>query len=576
MTDGPDKDVFLEAEMPESDTETPASGKLKFDSFGMERGPGLRFDRGLDRRTGEVELPSRRRMQEYRKAHKEAEAAKEKSHGSSGNAIENASRVSVLAAHTALSYDEDDSAAADAVHEGEYAAMYATDSGYSSKRKTYSSYSEPTLKDKAEAVDSASKKIQKKEIQKGYHSTGKKGGSTVASAGKKAAKERKAAKKAEEGTKDTAKAIGKFIKEHPMAALAMAGILFLVIISASMCSTCTSFFAGGGGVVSATSITADEKDALSVELAYLQMEQEKAEELEAMRNDYLENGINSLRVLEAEVRYEPDIGHDPYELAAFFTVLYGDYKESKAKNDLRKIFAFQYETGIDVTYGYADPEPESTEAESDEAAESGETDPSKETAGEKERCAKIVITLKNHGIRYAAERMGFTEEQMRQFDLLVYTKGNRPDLFDGYEYSDYEVPPKYLADKRFAAIYAEAKKHLGTSYVWGGESPTRGFDCSGYVSYVLNHSGLYSFERTDCNGLLSMCTKVNRGGAKPGDLVFFEGTQDKYGATHVGIYLGGNMMIHAARPSVRYISLDNQYLKEHFMTFGRMPEEEKP
>ena len=382
MTDGPDKDVFLEAEMPESDTETPASGKLKFDSFGMERGPGLRFDRGLDRRTGEVELPSRRRMQEYRKAHKEAEAAKEKSHGFSGNAMENASRVSVLAAHTALSYDEDDSAASDAVHEGEYAALYASDSGYSSKRKDHSSYSEPTLKEKADAVDSASKKIQKKEIQKGYHSTGKGRTSSAASAGKKAAKERKAAKKAEEGTKDTMKAIGKFIKEHPMAALAVIGILFLIIISASMCSTCTSFFAGSGGVVSATSISADEKDALSVELAYLQMEQSKAEELEAMQNDYLENGINSLRVLEAEVRYEPDLGHDPYELAALFTVLYGDYKENKVKNDLKKIFAFQYETAIDITYEYADPEPESTEAESDEAGkpfESNETDPFKET-----------------------------------------------------------------------------------------------------------------------------------------------------------------------------------------------------
>ena len=224
--------------------------------------------------------------------------------------------------------------------------------------------------------------------------------------------------------------------------------------------------------------------------------------------------------------------------------------------DLRKIFAFQYETVMDLTVE--------------------DEEPSKESGQEKESGLKVLITLKNHGIRHAAEYMGFNEEQLEEFDLLVSTKGNRPELFDGYEYSDYEVPAKYLADRRFAAIYAEAKKHLGTSYVWGGETPAQGFDCSGYVSYVLNRTGLYSFNRTDCNGLLSMCTKVSRGNAKPGDLVFFEGTQNKYGATHVGIYLGDNMMIHASRPSVRYISLDDQYLKKHFMTFGRMPEEDKP
>jgi len=552
MTGGQDEERLLMRDTPEGDAETPSSAKLKFDSFSMERGPGLRFDRSLDRRTGEVELPSRRKMQEYRNARKQPDNAVKSTHGAVGNAVGNTARLAAFGGHTALSYDEDDSAAADALHEGEYAAMYASDSGYSSKRKTHSSYSEPTLKEKADAVDSASKKIQKREIQKGYHSTGNKSGSSAAAAGKKAAKERKAAKKAEEGTKDTAKAIGKFFKEHPMAVLAMVGILFLVIISASMCSTCTSFFAAGGGVVSATSITAEEKDVLSVELAYLQMEQEKAEELEAMRNDYLENGINSLEVHEAEVRYEPALGHDPYELAALLTVLYGDYKEEKVRNDLRKIFAFQYETVMDLL----------VEKE----------DPSKESGEEKESGLKVVIILKNHGIRHAAEYMGFNEEQLEEFDLLANTKGNRPDLFDGYEYSNYEVPSKYLADKRFAAIYAEAKKYLGTGYVWGGETPAQGFDCSGYVSYVLNRTGLYSFNRTDCNGLLSMCTKVSRGNAKPGDLVFFEGTQDKYGATHVGIYLGDNMMIHASRPSVRYISLDDQYLKKHFMTFGRMPE----
>ena len=425
MTDGPDKDVFLEAEMPESDTETPASGKLKFDSFGMERGPGLRFDRGLDRRTGEVELPSRRRMQEYRKAHKEAEAAKEKSHGSSGNAMENASRVSVLAAHTALSYDEDDSAAADAVHEGEYAAMYATDSGYSSKRKTHSSYSEPTLKDKAEAVDSASKKIQKKEIQKGYHSTGKRGGSSAATAGKKAAKERKAAKKAEEGTKDTAKAIGKFIKEHPMAALAMVGILFLIIISASMCTTCTSFFTGTGSATVFTSITADEKEIRAAEEEYCRMEQELVESVEKEKEKYLKDGYSGREVSEVEIICEPEIGHDPLELAALLTVIHGEYKANSVKKTLEKLFGLQYEKDFLAEYTVkevATSEP-SSESES-ESSESGTTE-HEETV----ETVKITITVTNLGIADVLSEMGFNDEAKDQFTTLVFTKGNRPELF---------------------------------------------------------------------------------------------------------------------------------------------------
>ncbi len=559
-----DEKLFMQDMMDMKPKDEPP-GKLRQDSFSMEHGSKLRHERLIDERTGVIELPSVRRRNEYRKKMKKEQAGK----GLSQRPLEGAAMGTAVVGHLALSQEEDDSASSDAVHTGEEAVLTASESRYSGKVRKHSAYTEPTLKEKGRAVESASKRIQKKEIQKGYQSAKAGQRSAAAKAGSKAAKEGKAAAKAGKETKNTFQSVANFIKNHPMGALALAGILFLIIIGASMCSTCASFFAGGGGAVSATSITAMEKDALSVEQAYLQMEQAKAEELEAMQTDYLENGIDSLRVLEAEVRYEPDLGHDPYELAALFTVLYGDYKEYKAKIDLKKIFAFQYETESDVMFEYADPEPESTEADSDDSG-----NPSDETAQEKERCAKVVITLKNHGIRYAAERMGFTEEPLQQFDLLVYTRRNRPDLCDGYEFSDYEVPAKYLADRRFAAIYAEAKKHLGTGYVWGGETPARGFDCSGYVSYVLNHSGLYSFERTDCNGLLSMCTKVNRGSAKPGDLVFFEGTQDKYGATHVGIYLGGNMMIHASRPSVRYISLDNQYLKEHFMTFGRMPEKE--
>ncbi len=423
MTGGQDEERILVRDTPEGDAETPSSAKLKFDSFSMERGPGLRFDRSLDRRTGEVELPSRRKMQEYRNARKQADNAAKSTPGAAGTAVGNSARLAAFGGHTALSHDEDDSAAADAVHEGEYAAMYASDSGYSSKRKTHSSYSEPTLKEKADAVDSASKKIQKREIQKGYHSTGNKSGSSAAAAGKKAAKERKAAKKAEEGTKDTAKAIGKFIKEHPMAALAMAGILFLIIISASMCSTCTSFFAAGGGVVSATSISADEKEIRAAEAEYSRMEQELKDSFEKEKQGYLKSKSKDNRISEVEIVYEPDFGHDPLELASLLTVLHGEYKANSVKKTLEKLLKLQYKK--DVLY-----EVIVKESATDEPSSEPETAESKPTVTEPEaEDIKITITVTNRGISGVLEEMGLNKEAQEQFATLVLTRGNRPELF---------------------------------------------------------------------------------------------------------------------------------------------------
>lgn len=171
-----------------------------------------------------------------------------------------------------------------------------------------------------------------------------------------------------------------------------------------------------------------------------------------------------------------------------------------------------------------------------------------------------------------------TEEQMHMYAVYMATYGNRPDLFPKSEYPnasgredyfDYDVPPEALEDEQFAAILKEAEKYLGYPYVWGGASPSTSFDCSGYVSWVINHSG-WSVGRLTANGLLGICTPVSSSNAQPGDLIFFQGTYDTAGASHVGIYVGGGMMIHCGDP-ISYANINTSYWQSHFYTFGRLP-----
>lgn len=136
-------------------------------------------------------------------------------------------------------------------------------------------------------------------------------------------------------------------------------------------------------------------------------------------------------------------------------------------------------------------------------------------------------------------------------------------------YFDYDIPPEALADEQFAAMVREAEKYLGYPYVWGGSSPSTSFDCSGFVSWVVNHSG-WNFGRLTADGLLGVCTPVSREDARPGDLIFFQGTYNTSGASHVGIYVGDGMMIHCGSP-ISYASINTSYWQQHFYTFGRLP-----
>ena len=185
--------------------------------------------------------------------------------------------------------------------------------------------------------------------------------------------------------------------------------------------------------------------------------------------------------------------------------------------------------------------------------------------------------LKNNGLDYVAEQL-LTKDEMDRYNLLVEMKGNKPELFEddiyansGAGWFDYTVAGDALSDQKFANMLAEAKKYLGYPYVWGGSSPSTSFDCSGFVCWVINHSGNgWNVGRTTANGLCNMLPKVKKSEAKPGDIIFFQGTYPTAGASHVGIYLGNGMMIHCGTP-IQYASINTTYWQQHFYCFGRLP-----
>jgi cell wall-associated NlpC family hydrolase len=186
------------------------------------------------------------------------------------------------------------------------------------------------------------------------------------------------------------------------------------------------------------------------------------------------------------------------------------------------------------------------------------------------------VTLNNNSLGAVAVA-NLDAKQLERYVIYQRTKGNRPNLFEGNiyahpgEYIDYDIPPEALADPDFAALINEAEKYLGYPYVWGGSSPSTSFDCSGFVCYVLDKSGVYPMSRTTAQGIFNQCAKIRPAEAKPGDIIFFTGTYDSGGpVSHVGIYVGDNMMLHCASGGVQYARMDTQYWTEHFYAFGRL------
>ena len=194
---------------------------------------------------------------------------------------------------------------------------------------------------------------------------------------------------------------------------------------------------------------------------------------------------------------------------------------------------------------------------------------------------KITIdssTMVNKGLEVVI-RKELNNDQWKRYEIFQDTLGGRPYLFNGglppggsdgsgTPGIDYQVPVEALTDEEFAAIYKEAQKYVGTPYVWGGSTPETGFDCSGYVCWVYNQNG-YDVGRTTANGLWNKSQHISEAEAKPGDLVFFDGTYDTPGKSHVGIYLGNGKMVSAGDP-IKYADIHSSYWQKYLSGFGRL------
>ena len=399
-----------------------------------------------------------------------------------------------------------------------------------------------------------SKWRQKQELKKRYmeaKASGKAGASGAAKGGKRAA----------EGTKSLVDKGIEFVKEHPKAIL-IAGVLgLLVMLIAGMFSSCTAMFAGSGNAVLGTSYTAEDADILGADADY--------SALETALDNQISN-IESTHPGYDEYRYDlAEIGHNPYELASYLTVLFEDYTRAEVQSTLQSLFAQQYTLTLtpEVEVRYR------TETRTDSEGNDYDVEVPY-------NYYILNVKLTNKGLGAVIRDSGLTTEQADRYDVLMTTSGNRSELFgedvygvSGGEYTDYDIPGEALTDEKFRRMITEAEKYLGMPYVWGGSSPSTSFDCSGFVSWVINHSGNgWNVGRLGARGLKNICDIIPPDQAKPGDLIFFHHTYDApdpSDATHVGIYVGDGMMIHCGNP-ISYASTESNYWQNHFLCFGRI------
>ena len=397
---------------------------------------------------------------------------------------------------------------------------------------------------------------QKQELKKRYmeaKASGRAGASASGAA--------KGGKKTAEGTKSVVDKGIEFVKEHPKAIL-IAGVLgLLIMLIAGMFSSCTAMFAGSGNAVLGTSYTAEDADITGADADY--------SALETALNNQISN-IESTHPGYDEYRYDlAEIGHNPYELASYLTVLFEDYTRAEVQSTLQSLFAQQYTLTLtpEVEVRYR------TETRTDSEGNDYDVEVPY-------NYHILNVKLTNKGLGAVIRASGLTTEQADRYDVLMTTSGNRSELFgedvygvSGGEYTDYDIPGEALTDERFRRMITEAEKYLGYPYVWGGSSPSTSFDCSGFVSWVINHCGNgWNVGRLGAKGLKNICDIIPPDQAKPGDLIFFHHTYDApdpSDATHVGIYVGDGMMIHCGNP-ISYASTGSSYWQSHFLCFGRI------
>ena len=378
----------------------------------------------------------------------------------------------------------------------------------------------------------------------------------------------KAAEKAAEASKKT----GEFVAKHKKPILIVGGIAAALVILMQVLSSFTLLLQGGSGTVMGT-YPLEDSDMLAAEAAYCGMEAELQEYLDTYESthDY------------DEYHYDLDeIEHDPYVLISAITALQGgEWTVDEVGGTLEMLFEKQYILTETVTTEtrYRSERRTGTRIVVDPETGEQSSEPYTYTVQVPYTYYICNVSLENFNLSHVPVYI-MGEEQLSIYAMYMGTLGNRPDLFadSGYvgkyyntEYEKYEIPPEALEDEQFAKMITEAEKYLGFPYVWGGSSPATSFDCSGFVSYVCNNCGVgWDFGRLGADGLRGICTRVSSANVRPGDLVFFQGTYDTTGASHVGIYVGNGMMIHCGDP-IQYASLNTSYWQAHFLSYGRLP-----
>ena len=378
--------------------------------------------------------------------------------------------------------------------------------------------------------------------------------------------------KAAQGTVSITEKAFQFVQSHSHIIIGIAAVGLLVLVIAGSVSSCSVLINGGGNVVLGTSYTAEDEDLKGVETDYTKLEDKLRKQIDRIETDH--PGYDEYRYNLAE------IGHNPYELASLLTVEFENYTRSQVQARLQSIFEAQYElklvekveirTRKETRVGYS----------YNPITGTGHTYTYQVTVQYEYKI--LNVTLLNRGVDYVARNSGLTDDQLQRYEVTLDCRGNRDDLFAGIafatpdgagssgEYQDYDIPGEALTDEKFRKMITEAEKYLGYPYVWGGSSPSTSFDCSGFVSWVINHCGNgWNVGRQTANGLMGKCDIIPKSEAKPGDLIFFQKTYNTSGASHVGIYVGNGMMIHCGNP-ISYASIETNYWRQHYYCMGRI------
>ena len=495
-----------------------------------------------------------------------------------------ADALSAKAHQSVRNADQDNNSGVEAAHFTEGSAEGAARAGsrfqYGRKLRQYKKLERLEKKGNKDAVDSIfaeriksdpqagsnlfSRWRQKQAIKKEY---------AAAKAGAAAAENTASGTaKAAQGTVSITEKAFQFVQSHSHIIIGIAAVGLLVLVIAGSVSSCSVLINGGGNVVLGTSYTAEDEDLKGVETDYTRLEDKLRKQIDRIETDH--PGYDEYRYNLAE------IGHNPYELASLLTVEFENYTRSQVQARLQSIFEAQYELKLEEKVEIRTRKETRVGYRYNPITGTGHTYTYQVTVQYEYKI--LNVTLLNRGVDYVARNSGLTDDQLQRYEVTLECRGNRDDLFAGIafatpdgagssgEYQDYDIPGEALTDEKFRKMITEAEKYLGYPYVWGGSSPSTSFDCSGFVSWVINHCGNgWNVGRQTANGLMGKCDIIPKSEAKPGDLIFFQKTYNTSGASHVGIYVGNGMMIHCGSP-ISYASIETSYWRQHYYCMGRI------